>query len=378
MFLNKSKLGLTAIAILVSSTVMAEPETVKSEIYAQTDAAVGGITYTQNKRFIFSYHPFYNPKVKVGELLKNGDVVPFPNAQMQNAYKSDGSLKNPADYLNWVLGVRADDTGNVWILDSGQAVPRTTPKLIAWDAISNKLNKIIYLPSPISLPQSQLNDLAISSKYHTLVIADEGIADGANGKEAALIVVNTQTGASRRVLQGHDSALPDYSMPIIIDKGTSEQKQLDAFIGADGIVLDNAQQWLYFAPLNKKYVYRIKMADIANEQLTDKQIGERVEQYAQKPVNGGLSIDADNNLYLTIVGERTVGVIDAKTRQYRDYTYDKEMIWPDGVSIGPEGYMYTGAAQLPLSAQLNNGKAENKAPYYIFRFKPLAEGVIGR
>jgi len=78
------------------------------------------------------------------------------------------------------------------------------------------------------------------------------------------------------------------------------------------------------------------------------------------------------------VGERTVGVIDAKTRTYRDYAYDKNMIWPDGVSIGPEGYMYTGAAQLPLSAQLNNGNAENKAPYYIFRFKPLAEGVIGR
>jgi|TARA_R110000803_G_scaffold190339_2_gene252889 hypothetical protein len=28
-----------------------------------------------------------------------------------------------------------------------------------------------------------------------------------------------------------------------------EQKQLD---GADGIVLDNAQQWLYFPLLNKK------------------------------------------------------------------------------------------------------------------------------
>jgi sugar lactone lactonase YvrE len=377
MFLNKSKLGLSAIALLISASAFAN-DTVPAEVYAQTDGAVGGITYTQNKRFIFSYHPFYNPKVKVGELLKSGDVVPFPNAQMQTPYKSDGSLKNPANYLNWVLGVRADGRGNVWILDSGQAQPRITPKLIAWDVLNNKLNKIIYLPSPISVAQSQLNDLAISSKYNTLVIADEGIADGGNGKQAALIIVNTKTGKSRRVLQGHESALPDYTMPIIIDEGTDNQKQLNAFIGADGIVLDNAQQWLYFAPLNKKYVYRIKMADIANEQLTDKQLGERVEQYAQKPVNGGLSIDADDNLYLTIVGERTVGIIDAKTRTYRDYTYDKNMIWPDGVSIGPEGYMYTGAAQLPLSAQLNNGNAQNKAPYYIFRFKPLAEGVIGR
>ncbi|MCK8133233.1 hypothetical protein [Pseudoalteromonas sp. 2CM28B] len=69
MFLNKSKLGLSAIALLISASAFAN-DTVPAEVYAQTDGAVGGITYTQNKRFIFSYHPFYNPKVKVGELLK--------------------------------------------------------------------------------------------------------------------------------------------------------------------------------------------------------------------------------------------------------------------------------------------------------------------
>ncbi|MPY24546.1 L-dopachrome tautomerase-related protein [Shewanella sp. YLB-07] len=364
--------------LLLNTSPLAAENLVPSTVYAQTDAAIGGITYTTNHRFIFSYHPFYKPSIKVGERLENGDILPFPNAQMQRSHNKDGSLKNPAKYLNWVLGIRADGQGNVWILDSGQAYPRITPKLISWNAINNTLNKIIYLPATIVISESQLNDLAISNKYHSIVIADEGIADGPNGNKAALIVVNTQTGVSRRVLQGHDSVLPDYSMPIIIDEGTSTEKKIEVFIGADGIVLDNAQKWLYFAPLNKKYVYRIMMADITNEQLTNEQIGEKVERYATKPNNGGLSIDANNNLYLTIVGERRIGVIDAKTRQYRDYTYHKEMVWPDGVSIGPDGYMYTGAAQLPLSAPFNDGKAQNTAPYSIFRFKPLAEGVIGR
>lgn len=43
----------------------------------------------------------------------------------------------------------------------------------------------------------------------------------------------------------------------------------------------------------------------------------------------------------------------------------------------PHGYMYSGAAQLPLSAPLNDGKAVNKAPYLVYRFRPVAPGVPG-
>lgn len=380
MKLNKLNKVLTLIiggSFALSASVLAG-DTVKSKIYAEVDGAVGGITYTKNERFIFSYHPFYNPNVKVGELLKNGKTIPFPNAAMQLAYKADGSLKNPSDYLNWVLGIRADGEGIVWILDSGQAEPRITPKLVAWNALNNTLDRIIYLPSPISLPESQHNDLAISHQFNMIVIADEGIGNGPKGDKAALVTVDLNTGVSRRVLQGHESVLPDFTLPIIMDAGTSQQKQMDVFIGADGIVLDRKEEWLYFAPLNKKYVYRIKMADIANTALSENELGNKVEQYAEKPNNGGLSIDENDNLYLTIVGERKIGVIPAATRKYRDYTSDQKMIWPDGVSVGPNGDMYTGAAQLPLSAPLNNGVAENKPPYLIYQFKPIAKGVLGR
>lgn len=39
------------------------------------------------------------------------------------------------------------------------------------------------------------------------------------------------------------------------------------------------------------------------------------------------------------------------------------------------GYMYVSAAQVHLGAVFNNGKTLAKAPFYIFRFKPLAKGV---
>ena len=39
--------------------------------------------------------------------------------------------------------------------------------------------------------------------------------------------------------------------------------------------------------------------------------------------------------------------------------------------------MYVSAAQLAQAAVFNDDKGLNKAPYYIFRFKPLAPGRIG-
>ncbi|GAB1104389.1 MAG: hypothetical protein Sw2LagTSB_23300 [Shewanella algae] len=106
-------------------------------------------------------------------------------------------------------------------------------------------------------------------------------------------------------------------------------------------------------------------------------LANQVQFWAHKPNNGGLSIDVDGNLYLTEVGERRIGIIPASSREYRPFAADPRMIWPDGVSLGADGFLYSAAAQLPLSAPLNDGKAENQPPYYIFRFKPLSAGVAG-
>ncbi|AAN55008.1 L-dopachrome tautomerase-related protein [Shewanella oneidensis] len=347
------------------------------EVYATLDGAVGGISFTSSDRLIFSYHPFYQPKVKVGELLADGKVKPFPNSNWQQCHDPQGKPKDPNTCLNWVLGLRTDDRDRVWLLDSGQAEPRIEPKLVAWDTRKNQLDRIIPLPFPVSIPESQHNDFVISNRHQAIVIADEAIATGPVGDKAALVVVDLTTGESRRVLQGDSSVMPDLQRPLIIDSTSANPKRIEVFVGADGIALDSAQHWLYFAPMNKDKVYRVAMADLLNPDLSPQALSAKVEEYADKPNNGGLSIDSADNLYLTEVGERAIGIIPATGRQYQTYVYDERMVWPDGVSFGKDGYLYSGAAQLPLSGALNNGKAENRAPYYIFRFKPLAAGVPG-
>jgi sugar lactone lactonase YvrE len=367
-----------AIAVVAGCATSPAPQTATAEIYARLDGGVGGITTMPDGRLIIGYHPFYAPEKKVGLLNATRDgTTPYPNAEWQTCKKPDGTQKDPNTCLNWVLGLHTDANGILWLLDSGQAEPRITPKLVGWDTLGNRLARIIPIPAPASIPESQHNDFVVDAKNQVIVIADEAIATTPVGDKAALVVVDLKTGTSRRLLQGHDSVMPDKKRPITVDQGKPGAKSIDVFVGVDGIALDKNSEWLYFAPLNKAKMYRIRMRDLLDTSLSAQALGAKVETYADKPNNGGLSIDVEGNLYLTEVGERAVGVIPASTRQYRRFAADAQMSWPDGVIYAQDGFMYTGAAQLPQAAPLNGGKAENKPPYLVYRFKPLAPGIPG-
>ncbi|MBK6863942.1 MAG: hypothetical protein IPG91_10350 [Ideonella sp.] len=365
-------------ALLTGCATAPAPTQVQPEVYARLGGGVGGITYMPDGRLIIGYHPFYDPAVKVGLLNATRDgTTPYPNAEWQSCKRADGSQKDPNTCLNWVLGLHTDANGILWLLDSGQSAPRITPKLVGWDTKANKLHRIVPIPAPASIPESQHNDFVVDTKRNVIVIADEAIATGPVGDKAALVVVDLGTGQSRRLLQGHVSVMPDQTRPITVDVGTPRAKAIKVFVGVDGIALDHRGEWLYYAPLNGAKVYRVRMSDLLDRSLAAAQLGARVETWADKPNNGGMSIDAQGNLYLTEVGERAIGIIPADTRQYRRFAADKDMVWPDGVTYSPDGYMYSGAAQLPLSAPLNDGKAENKAPYLVYRFRPVAPGMPG-
>lgn len=256
-----------------------------------------------------------------------------------------------------------------------------TPKIVGWDTARNQLARIYYIPAPASLPESQHNDFVVDLKNRKFYIADEGIGPGGDGTKAALVVVDMDSGAVRRVLQGHASTLPE-DIPITVDGKPltvpgKDGKPVVIKVGADGIAADKDFEWLYYGPLNGRSIYRLRIADLNNEGVSDADLGRRVERYAAKPNNGGLSIDTRGNLYLTEVETKAVGVIPADSRQYRRFAWNDRMQWPDGVSYAPDGFMYVSAAQIAQAALFNDGKALNKAPYYIFRFKPLAPGRVG-
>ncbi len=58
---------------------------------------------------------------------------------------------------------------------------------------------------------------------------------------------------------------------------------------------------------------------------------------------------------------------------------DEGLIWPDGLSYGPDGYFYyVTASQLHRWAGFNGGEETSETPFLVVRFRPLAPSAIAR
>jgi sugar lactone lactonase YvrE len=370
---------LAAVIVLIvagASLTAEDAKGVNLELYASLDQAVGNIAFTHTGQLVMSHHPFFKPAIRVATYdPATKSVTPFPNEQWNTPRKENDW------YLDDVLGLRNDSRGVVWMLDMGTR-NNVTPKLVGWNTRENRLERIAYIPAPASLETSQLNDFVIDEQRQLIVIADEGIGRGGDGSKAALIVVELKTGKTRRVLEGHISTAADRNRPIIIaGKPLSvdqDGKQVPIFVGADGITLDHNNQWLYYAPLNGDKLYRLPMAALADDSLTEQQFRKQVETYSDKVNNGGMSIDKQGNLYFTNVESHSIGMVTAGERKYTVLAADDRMLWPDGISYNRDGYMYVSAAQVHLGAPFNHGEDKSSKPFYVFRFKPLSDGILGR
>lgn len=339
------------------------------DIIARLSQGPGNVTVTGSGRIILSQHQFYAPQYSVVEYKGNDVVTPFPN-QALNDRNSLGDLK-----LDSVLGIRTDGNGIVWMLDNGMR-SGVTPKLVGWNTKTEQLHRVIYLPAPITPKDAFVNDFAVDSARNRIFISDP-----AGGANAAIIVVNLETGAARRVLQGHASVAPE-NIDLVIDRQPIQVKdeagQLSRpHIGVNPITEDLRNEWVYFGPMHGLSLYRIKAADLADENLDAQTLGQRVERYSAKPISDGISIDGDNNIYLGELAENAIGIIKPD-RSYQRLTQCPNLSWVDSFSFGPEGKLYAVVNRLHQSATLNGGEPLSKPPYFLLRINALAPGMPGR
>ena len=337
------------------------------EVIAELDSGPGNVTATENGRIIMSLHQFYKPKFSVVEYDYNG-LVPFPNKEL-----ADVDSKAPLK-LDSVLGIRSAN-GIVWMLDNGMR-SGVTPKLVGWDTKANKLHQVIMLPSPITPKDAFVNDFAIDTRHNQIFISDP-----AGGTNAGLIVVNLNSGKARRVLEGHNSVLPE-NVDLIIDKTpiqvVDKAGKLDRpHIGVNPITEDLNNEWVYFGPMHGHSLYRIKAEDLANENLSSKALASSVERYSDKPISDGITIDKDNNIYLGELAENAIGVISSD-RKYRKLAQCPRLSWVDSLSFGPNGKLYAVVNRLHQSATLNGGVLTAKPPFYLLRVNAIAPGMSGR
>ena len=337
------------------------------EVVATLPQGPGNIAVTPAGRIIISNHQFYNPDYRVLEVHRDGSTTPFPSRKWSRAPGDDGIG------MNAVLGLRSDPRGVVWMLDNGGKVP----KVVAWDTRNNQLERVIHIPPPATRPGSFHNDLAVDLVNEALYIADIG-----GNRGPAIVVVDLKTGQSRRVLEKHQSVQAE-DLPMVIEGRAvtiknEAGKVVEARVGVNPISIDPTYTWVYFGAMHGDDLWRIRTVDLVNPSLSAAALGSRVERYGDKPISDGISIDTGGYVYITDVVNNAIGITGPEGT-YRIYAQDKaRLVWPDGISAGPDGWMYATVNQLHRSAVLNGGEDVSKSPYYVVRFRALSPTVPGR
>ena len=329
------------------------------------------MTITPSGDIILSLHQFYRPVHRVVKIPEGtAEAVPFPNDPISRGAQ-DAEVR-----LDSVQGIQCDRKGVVWMLDNGRR-GESNARIVAWNDKRNELHKLIQLPPECVRVDSFVNDLVFVPDDPSTIF----ISDPAGGNDAALIVLDVETGMGRRVLEGDISVRP-MSSELIIDGNVVAAEGLDGVrtrpqFGVNSLTIDRKGKWLYFAALNSDILYRVDTKLLKDKSLKPAELAARVERYARKPHCDGISIDRDDNIYVTDLRAKAIGVIDSAKRRYRLLVADADFEWPDGLCYADNRfYFYTN--QLHRSAFFSKEAPSRRLRgFHLFEFKGLASGIKG-
>lgn len=297
----------------------------------------------------------------------------------------------------------------LWLLDTGrptihngQNEPSMVyaqpggPKLIAVSLQNNTAYRSYTFPPDVHYPDSYLNDLRFDLRPDlTTTTGSSGqaqpmpsgvayLVDSSNEGRPGFIMVDLATGDSWRRLNQDPSVLrtpnnvPSYfnepfyyralGMPV------SWQQE-----GLDGLQLSPNGERLYYSPLTSTHLYSIPTANLrvqSSDPLAELMARSNVSDYDERGANGANGFEGDDQgrIYQLMPTQNSVYYFDPRDLQTHGFITDPRILWPDGASVGADGYIYLNINQLPFQPDWNNEMDGRMHPGAILRAK-LPDGA---
>ncbi|WP_415326818.1 SMP-30/gluconolactonase/LRE family protein [Chryseobacterium sp. MMS23-Vi53] len=333
------------------------------EKIATSDVVWNGVTTSSDGRVFVNFPRIEGDKgMRIGEVLKNGKIIPYPNEDWNN-WESGADVNEKFVRTN-SLRIGPDDL--LWIVDTGTPSMGQNPlsgnalKLVSIDTKTNTVQQIIPL-SGIAKPSTFIDDLRISG--NTIYLTDAG--------EPALIILDKTTGKGRRVLENQPST---DNLPIKAEgKIMKDEKESEVRIHADQLEISPDGKWLYFQPASGP-LWRVETQYLSDENISEKDLASKVELFYKTPSTGGTTIDADGNIYVSDVNTSEIIKISPEGKESL-VIKDKRLLWADALWIDNEGYLWIPTGQLNRLAAFQNGKSKVKFPVVIYKLKINAKPI---
>ncbi|NTX51154.1 L-dopachrome tautomerase-related protein [Myxococcus sp. CA039A] len=335
------------------------PDSALEEVVRSAEP-IGNVAVSSTGRLFYTLHPESRPEgAKLWEWV-DGKAVPFPAEALQKRL------------FDTVLGITIDRRDWLWTIDHGNH-GLGVPRLLAFDLANGHLAHEFDFPPQIAPPGSFLQDLRVDAQGGTVFIADVGFWR----RSPALIVYDVAAKQARRVLEKHESVFPrDFVIRNPIKEMVFFGGLAALKCGVDGIALDPSDEWLWFAAMNHDTMYRVRTQDLRDASLDDEALAQRLQAVGRKPLNDGLSADAQGNVLMTDVEHGAVLRMSPEGR-LETLVKSPRIRWADALNHGPDGWLYVADSAIPHHMLQSKAHIAANGPYFIWRFKPGIGGIAG-
>jgi sugar lactone lactonase YvrE len=297
-----------------------------------------------------------------------GKVESYPDAF------TAGEEGDPAKRFVSVQSLVMDARERLWALDTGLAGDALLPggaKLVCMDLEKNQVVRTIPFPAEVMISGTYLNDVRIDlsrGPQGTAYVTDSSMR-GPNG----VLVVDLASGRVQRRLAGHISVTADKSFQAVVEGSCLQFREADgktaAFhAGADGLALSADGKTLFYCPISARRLYAVATDLLADPAVSETRLAAAVQDLGVKPASDGLTMDASGNLYVTAYEHNAI-FVRRPTGVWETLAWDPRFIWPDGLTIAPDGYLYVATNQFHRQGMFHEGKDRRQPPYQIFKIR---------
>ena len=312
--------------------------------------------------------------------LIDGRGVAFPDHTINTL-----DVTQPSTRFISVQAVVVDARDTLWALDTGILGPSTTPivggpKLVAIDLNTNTVTRTIVFPESLIGTNTSLNDVRFDLTRGTLGFAY--ITDASAVSGSGIIVVDLATGQAVRRLQNDPSVLPDAGFRAVVEgKQFVSQPTAVAAPGpvttaADGIALSADGKTLYYCPIASRRLYSVSTDALADFTLSDQAVAGTVQSIGEKGLAAGLEADTQGRIYLTNPEynairrfDPTAGGSAAFNGSFETLVHNRHLVWPDTITLAPDGTLYVTSSQLDRSATYNAGVDLRTKPFFLYKIQ---------
>lgn len=354
------------LADLASDRVIGQPEVVATF----NGAMPTGVTVTEAGR-IFVNFPRWGDDVPftVAE-VKGNQLVAYPNPEIN---KADNA--RPGERFLSVQSVVADGLGRLWVLDTaapGFSKPVTGgAKLVAIDLKTNNVVKTLVFPPDVIRDATYVNDMRFDFRVGKAGVAY--VTDSSLSGTGGIIVMDLATGKATRRLTGDRSTSPEPGFVPVVEGETLLQRHEDGStapfsVASDGIALSPDGKTLYYSPLSGRHLYAVSTEMLRDPGVSDAQLSAAVKDAGEKGASDGLEADANGAVYAGDYERNSIRKREPNG-EWRTLAHGPQILWPDTLSVGPDGYLYFTVNQLNRQPGFHGGKDLRQKPYALLRVR---------